>query len=1143
MTHRTHRGTGRRLGATIAGSSLLLGLLASVPAAAVPTPAPVPGLTPSAKPNTTPVYDDGRYIVLLDGLPTAVYDGRIAGYKATKPEEGERFDADSVAAQRYDDRLEQRQDEVLADVGVPESDVTAEFTTVTNGFTVELTGAEALELAKNPDVFSVTEDELLQPTTNKSPDFLGLTGEDGVWAELGGREDAGEDTVIGVVDSGIWPESQSFRGFDDQPGRDEVADELGYTGICDPGEDDSFADACNNKLIGGRYYVDAFGPERIADFEYLSPRDAGGHGTHTASTAAGRHVEDVEVEDIDFGDVAGMAPGARIAAYKVCWDGQPGGVSGCFTSDSVSAINDAVADGVDAINFSISGTTFDYTSPVEIAFLNAAIANVFVAASSGNSGPGASSTNHPSPWLTTVGASTHKILESTLELGNGETFVGASVTEGIGQTPTVLAVEAALDGVDPARAQQCFPDTLDPGIVTGNIVVCDRGEFARVEKSVNVAAAGGVGLILVNPTESSVNADVHVIPSIHVDVDARPAIYDYVGGNPDATAAILAGVNEGSDTQVPEIIAFSSRGPSLGAGGDIIKPDITAPGVDVLAAVVPPSNSGREYDLYSGTSMSSPHIAGLSLLLRDQHPSWTPMEIKSAMMTTAYDTATTTSVFEQGAGHVNPPEFFDPGLVYPADGDDWANFLLGQGVDINYPGARPIDASDLNQASIAVGELAGEQTVRRTVRNVGDSIAFYDSEVAGLEGIDVTVRPSQLVVSPGQEASFDVTFAYDGAPLGEYAQGQLTWVSGDTRVESPVAVNPVSVSAPEEVMGEGTEGDLSYDITAGLTGPIDLTVNGLAQGTANEGSLPPGEFSLTPSGNEHTAVYRYEVPEGTTLARFDLDALDDGDDLDLYVVNPAFNAIVGRSASGSADEQVDLLDPAPGNYYVLVGAFSSTDGQPAEFVLTNYAVGTGPVGNMTVDPETINAERGETYEVTLSWQGLEEAEYLGLVGYSGSEQGTIVSIDAAGEGGGGPGDPGNPEPPAVELTATVPETARAEQWFTSEVRVSNPSETDLGTADWMLTLDHDEDLAPRDVRVQLVTDDGRKRVALDAGEGGVVTGTVAEDVAIPAGADLVFEVRTRVRPVGELTITHHLAGDQVNSTATSTVEVRAGGSG
>lgn len=947
-----------------------------------------------------PIFDDGRYIVLLRQAPTAAYEGGVSGFSATAPDEGKVFDANARAARRYDALLKRRQDRLQNRTGVEQLDVSTTFTTVTNGFVAELSGQEALRLSKDAAVLSITPDELRQPTTNRSPGFLGLRGPNGLWQQLGGPRGAGSSTVIGVVDSGIWPESRSFRAFNNGVTRQETAATLGFTGDCDPGADGSFADACNNKLIGARYYVEGFGADNVADSEYLSPRDGDGHGSHTASTSAGRFVNNPKSGATRYDYVSGMAPGARLAAYKVCWTGAPGASDGCFDSDSVAAINDAVADGVDAINYSISGSQDSYIDPVEIAFLNAAAANVFVAASSGNSGPDASTTAHPSPWLTTVAASTHKILESTVELGNGQRFIGASLTAGLPQTPTVLAVDSPADGADPADAQICVPGTLDPATVEGTIVVCDRGVIARAEKSLAVQQAGGVGMILVNPPGiDGVNADNHFVPTVHLENTFYDDIYAYVDNNEEATAAILAGVNEGSETQVPEVIAFSSRGPSLAGGGDILKPDISAPGVDVLAAVAPPTNFGRRYDFYSGTSMSSPHIAGLSLLLRDQHPDWTPMEIKSAMMTTAYDHATTRSAFDQGAGFVNPREFSEPGLVYPSGLSAWANFLLGQGTDIGYPGARPMEASQLNQASIAVNEMTGTETVRRTVKNVTDRTLLFRPTVSGMDGIDVQVRPRQLVLSPGSRASFDVKFTHAGAPFGEYTEGHLTWKSGDIEVRSPLVVNPVSVQAPAEVFGDGTEGTLTYDITAGADGPIDLAVNGLSQGVVQEGTLPPGEVVLSPTGNASTAVSRFQVGEDTTLARFDLDAADDGDDFDLYVVNEAFDAIVGSSATGAADERVDLIDPQPGNYFVLVGAFSTTDGQPGDYTLTNYAVGTGPAGNLTVDPASIDAALGVTYPVTLTWSGLGPAPYLGWVGYSGSEEPTIVSIDGAGDGG------------------------------------------------------------------------------------------------------------------------------------------------
>lgn len=1001
MSHRSNigRSRGRYAAAGVAIAGLALVGVAAPATATFPAASADPA-APDSKTefSPSPVFKNGRYVVLLQQAPTAAYDGGLTGYAATGPADGKKFDADSRAARRYDGLLDRRQERIIARADISASAVSARFTTVTNGFTADLRAKQAAALSKDPAVLAVTPDELRKPTTNKSPRYLGLRGPNGLWKQLGkkGTDGAGSSTVIGVVDSGIWPESRSFRSFNKGDSRAATADSLGYTGDCDPGDDGSFAGACNNKLIGGRYYVDGFGAGNVADFEYLSPRDAGGHGTHTASTSAGRYVKNPKSEGTRYTSISGMAPAARLAPYKVCWDAAPGASGGCFTSDSVAAINDAVADGVDAINYSISGSQDSYIDPVEIAFLNAAAANVFVAASSGNSGPDASTTAHPSPWITTVAASTHKILESTVELGNGDRYVGASLTEGLPQTSAVLAVDSAADGSAAADAQLCTPGSLDPAALQDKIVVCDRGVIARVDKSFAVDQAGGAGMILINPPgEEGVNADNHFVPTVHLETPAYDPIYAYVGGNPDATAAILAGVAEGSDTQVPEVAAFSSRGPSLAGGGDVLKPDISAPGVDVLASVVPTdANYGRKYDFYSGTSMSSPHIAGLGLLLRDLHPAWTPMEIKSAMMSTAFDHATTTSAFEQGAGFVNPREFGEPGLVYDADVDDWADFLLGQGVDIGYPGARALDASQLNQPSIAVNELAGKERVRRTVTNVSDETLYLRPTVSGLDGIDVDVRPRQLMVSPGAKATYKVTFSHAGAPFGEYAQGHLTWKSRDFEVRSPMVVNPVSVAAPAEVSGTGTDGSLTYDITAGADATIDLTVNGLSKGVVEEGTLAPGALTLNPAGNASTAVSRFQVDAGTSLARFDLDAADDADDFDLFVVNEAFTAFAGQSATGSADERVDLIDPEPGNYYVFVNAFATSDGQPGEYTLTNYAVGTGPAGNMTVDPQSIDAQLGETYPVTLDWAGLDPAPYLGWVGYSGSEQPTIVSIDA-----------------------------------------------------------------------------------------------------------------------------------------------------
>ena len=952
--------------------------------------------TPAKDTDAEEAFSAGNYIVVLRQQPEATYDGGTAGLAATKPAAGAKFSAASPAAAQYRDHLRASLRKVRERANVKA--VTAEFTTVTSGFSARLSAEQAERLAKDPEVLTVAPDRLRQLDTAKTPNFLGLSGNKGLWGKLGGdgADGAGSSVVVGVLDSGIWPESASFAAF--TPGaaaRAETAQRLGFTGACDAGPD-GMGFTCNDKLIGARYYIEGFGADRLGSKDYLSPRDGHGHGSHTASTSAGRSGVSGVSDGRDFGELSGIAPGARIASYKVCWEGEPGvSATGCFDSDAIAAINDAVADGVDVINFSISGTTANYTDPVEIAFLNAALAGVFVAASAGNSGPAESTVDHPSPWLTTVAVSTHSINESTVELGNRERFIGASLTTGLDRlTPTVLSDAIPAAGATTAQALLCLPDSLDPAEARDKIVVCDRGENPRAEKSRVVQDAGGVGMIMLNPAPNSLNADNHVIPTVHLPDTAREDVRAYVADS-GATTRILAKVADGSKTKVPEVASFSSRGPSLGGNGDILKPDISAPGVDIIAAVAPPSNYGRSNDFLSGTSMSAPHIAGLAALLKDAHPGWGPMDIKSAMMTTAYDHETTTDAFAQGAGFVDPRKFTAPGLVYRAGLQDWANFLLGQGVDVGVPGSEPIDASDLNQPSISLGGFVGTQTVERRVTNAGTSSAVYTASTSGLKGINVKVTPSRLALAPGATGTFKVRFNQRTAPVGDYAQGHLTWKSDAGSVRIPVVARPLALDAPGEVTAQEQASSVSFEVTPGTNSAVQLSVNGLAAGVENPSTVAIGPAGLVP--NEANKRFDVTVPDEVTLARFDLDAANDDVDLDLDVValdasgTPV--ARVGASATGDADERLDVLNLPAGNYAAYVNGFSSPGNTPTDFVLTTYLVGTGSAGNATVKPTRVQGTPGDAVPVTVTFTDLDAGTpYLGWVGYSTSEVPTILSV-------------------------------------------------------------------------------------------------------------------------------------------------------
>jgi hypothetical protein len=845
-------------------------------------------------------------------------------------------------------------------------------------------------------VVNVSKDVLQQPSTSTSPTFLGLDQPGtGLWAKAGGVDKAGENVIVGVVDTGIWPEHPSFSDQKDlvfrtgESGKRNLAygpPPSSWTGSCQSGEQFS-QDMCTNKLIGARYYLSGFGHFGIFQNDYKSARDHDSHGSHTASTAAGNYGVQATGAAASFGKISGMAPRARIAAYKVCWNGDEGG---CASSDSVAAIDQAVADGVDVINFSISGSRTSFLDPVEVAFMFAARAGVFVAASAGNEGPGASTVAHPGPWLTSVAASTQaRASEATLTLGNGASYTGASSNTTPTSGSVILSSTAGAAGASATAVALCFPGSLDPAKVSGKIVVCDRGVNARIEKSQVVQQAGGKGMILVNTSPNSLNADLHYVPTIHVDDVAGTAVKAYVtaaGAGATATIGAVSGA-----APAPKMAAFSSRGPLLAGSGDLLKPDVSAPGVDILAAVSP--DSGREFDLLSGTSMSSPHVAGLGALLTQAHRDWSPAAIKSALMTTGYDTIDG-DVFAHGAGHVRPNLATDPGLVYENGFNDWRNFLKGQGLCNLCFGTTPataIKASDLNLASIAIGKLAGIQTVTRTVTNVGSASATYNATVTGVNGVTVTVSPSSLTLAPGATGSFTVRFeSTASATFDQYTSGYLTWSDGVHSVRSPLVVKPVRLAAPNEVSGNGTA--QSYGVTFGYTGPFSATTRGLKAATQMPGTVsddPTNTFVVDGPG---VTVHPVTIPAGTTYARFALydDNIPAGNDIDLYVYKGS--TLVGSSGSGTSQEIVSLTNPVPGtDYKVYVHGWQTLGGGTTSYTLFTWALDGSSAGNMAAAGPA-SAVIGTSGTISLTFSGLAAGtRYLGAVDYSnGSPIGSTI---------------------------------------------------------------------------------------------------------------------------------------------------------
>ncbi|MBY0557334.1 MAG: S8 family serine peptidase [Burkholderiaceae bacterium] len=1015
--------------------------------------------------TSTAFADEERrsYIVQLVDKPVATYTGQVAGLPATMPAAGQRLNVDASDVQAYINYLDAKQQAVISSVSAAE--VTHKYDVVFNGFAALLTDEEVRALKSNPGVAAITADSIMQLDTSYTPNFLGLDKAGGLWQQVGGKDAAGENIIIGIVDGGIWPEHASFADRVDDAGnpshqgstRVYDAPPASWKGLCATGEGFG-VNNCNNKLIGARYYKPA--SQSLHWTEFNSARDSvggaegsGGHGDHTASTAGGNAGVTVTSSGVNLGKITGMAPRARIAAYKVCWTDAVTAKNGCPTASSVAAINQAVKDGVNVINFSIGssagGGTFNEAT--EQAFLGAAAAGVFVAASAGNSGPTSTApapVGHISPWLTTVGNSTHdRIYLGDAILGNGNALSGASGNANTPSAPLILSKDAGLDGVDAAKLAQCFGAAdgisalLDPVKVAGKILVCDRGNNVLVNKSANAKTAGAVGVVIgnVGGGATTILSQPHTISTVHIAVDNANTLKNYVAANPTSATASLGNLRATRDTatNAPVMNGSSSRGPNV-ANANILKPDLTAPGTDILAAVTADLSKDQrnavangsaaekaEWAFYTGTSMASPHVAGIAALLKQRHPDWTPAAIKSALMTTAFDTFSdglNTGVawdataknngslpWGQGAGHVAPTTAADPGLVYDIAPIDYVRFLCGQ--NLVYTAAQcasaggAISAQNLNLPSLTAGNVLGSMTLTRTVTNVGSSSATYNA-VASVPGYTVDVQPSTLVIGAGQKASFTVKFTRTNAPIDTWAYGRLVWSDGVHSVRSPLTVRGSALAAPAGVYSEAISGSKIFTVGTGFAGAMTSVKGGLLPATQEVRSIAKAantaSAALTAAcaagGGVGVVAHPVTIPAGTMLARFalfDSDTLANGtSDLDLLVVKGT--TAVASSGGDTSNERVQLLAPAAGDYKVCVIGYAPANGSET-YTLSSWLVQpTSTGGNLKVLLPSA-ATIGGTASVAMSWSGLPTGKrHVGVVNYllGGVKQGTtVIDVD------------------------------------------------------------------------------------------------------------------------------------------------------
>ncbi len=779
-----------------------------------------------AQADVTPVRSElSTYIVVLQDQPLASYRGDIVGLAPTIPATPEqtKLQVDSLPSKAYLNYLDAQRAGAIADVETSlgrSLDITYEYRITLNGFATEMTATEAAMTADSPGVLFVERERISYPLTDQGPSWMNA---DDIWAGLGGMSGTyGEGVIVGIIDTGIDPTNPSFAevGGDGHVHVNPLGSGT-YLGVCDPTNtsppsgvvayDSSFP--CNEKLIGVWGYTDAD----------TDPRDGDGHGSHTSSTAAGNFVTGSTVAAPTksyLADISGVAPHANIIMYDGCTDG-----GGCPGAALNAARDQLVADGVDVVNYSIGSsvpTADPWSDSESLQWLSIRNAGIFVATSAGNSGPGSATISSPAdlPWITSVGANSHaRAFLNSITLDNGVdpsvTIDGFSMTSGIGPVAVVYAADYPPYGDD---ARLCADGVFPAGTFSGEIVVCERGSsYGRVDKGQTVLDGGAGGYILAQPDAAgggpgSVATDAHVLPAVHIDYDGYLALQTYIALTGSANGIISDSIMDLNPAHGDIMASFSSRGPNRSLP-DVIVPSVTAPGRAIWAAYQqgPLGDGDYTYNVIQGTSMSSPHVAGAGALMKALHPTWTPAEIQSALMTTSRTTVlnddgvspTSATVFDIGSGHVDLSNAGIAGLV------------LNE-TTANYQAADPAGGGDpkaLNLASLGNAACGSTCSWMRTVKNPTTSTMTWDASYSGAGSVVVT--PSHLELAPGQEESFEVIVDTTGVTTDQWHYGSVVWAE-DTG-DAPDAHLPMAIFVPPADI------DVDPDILTS-TQPVDTTV-------------------------------------------------------------------------------------------------------------------------------------------------------------------------------------------------------------------------------------------------------------------------------------------------------------------------------
>ena len=651
---------------------------------------------------------DRLYLVTLDGAGTA-------GYRGALPRQAVAF------------TMRLRHERLLDLVGAPEP--TYQWTTALNGFAVHLTEEQALELQADDAVAMVEPNRIRELAGKRSMAGLGQAG----------PSRGGAGTVIGVVDTGLAPESPLFAAAAPLGAKPQR-----FIGDCETGAGWE-ADDCDAKVVGARWFLDGFGEENLRTSAHLSARDSDGHGTQMASIAAGNADVPVRVGGQRMGRYGGMAPQARIAVYKACWGAPDPADDGCATADLVTAIDRATADRVDVISLAVGGPAEIDT--VERALLGAAEADIVVAAAAGNTGSKEYAA-HPSPWVTTVGGTTgvprRGRVVATGGTGGGPRLEGAMVsTRGVRSSRLVVGARVPAAGATRADARVCAPGSLDARRVDGAIVLCERGTVGRVDKSRAVRLADGTGMVLGNTSPGGVMADFHSVPTVHLAERQARVLSRWAARHPSARFALRP---VGVVREPRSVAPWSSTGSPLVG---VLKPDLVAPAAGVLGAVPGPEG----WDFVTGTSAAAAYTAGAAatLLARTDWPATT---VRSALNTTAAPLPG--AVLRSGTGRLRPDAATRPGLVYEVDRDDYRAWLTGEDTTLNTPSVLLAD---------------GLRRAKRRITNVGGRSLYFSSDAVGFRR-DVSVTPAAVRLGPGESATYTITVRGPGTRSDD---GRVVW--------------------------------------------------------------------------------------------------------------------------------------------------------------------------------------------------------------------------------------------------------------------------------------------------------------------------------------------------------------------------------